>query len=180
MEDITYKYIPIERISYLKDELLRITQPGDLNDPFECRPVKLSIEEIHSLFNAFTTQQIEAINKMKISKDRRSELKNLLVRKFKSEKTKILKNESGNFRDKFDSDAYAKLNSKIGILSLSKRWDSILMWAHYTDAHKGLCIGFDSNEPFFKNFKSIASESKIFLPVIYADERTRIPIEQGK
>src|SRR5438105_1260976 len=35
---ILYKYLPPERITFLNDELLRFTQPGDLNDPFECIP----------------------------------------------------------------------------------------------------------------------------------------------
>lgn len=44
MDNIIYKYLPIERLSYLEDELLRITQPSDLNDPFECLPSPPSIE----------------------------------------------------------------------------------------------------------------------------------------
>lgn len=30
-----------------------------------------------------------------------------------------------------------------GVLSLSKRWDSILMWTHYSQNHSGFCIGID-------------------------------------
>lgn len=33
-----YKYLPPKRISYLKDQLLRGTQPNALNDPFEFQP----------------------------------------------------------------------------------------------------------------------------------------------
>lgn len=29
------------------------------------------------------------------------------------------------------------------ILCLSERWDSMLMWAHYGDSHRGLCLQFD-------------------------------------
>lgn len=35
-----YKYLPIDRKDYLKNEFLRFTQPNDLNDPFECLPQK--------------------------------------------------------------------------------------------------------------------------------------------
>ena len=34
-----YKYLPPDRKTYLDDELLRFTQPGALNDPFECIPI---------------------------------------------------------------------------------------------------------------------------------------------
>lgn len=37
------------------------------------------------------------------------------------------------------------INETYGIFSLSAKNDNILMWAHYSDFHKGICIGFDSN-----------------------------------
>ena len=33
--------------------------------------------------------------------------------------------------------------SYIGICCFSKRKDNILLWSHYADAHKGVCLGFD-------------------------------------
>ena len=30
----------------------------------------------------------------------------------------------------------------LGVLSLSERFDSILMWSHYANHHKGFCLGF--------------------------------------
>lgn len=35
-----------------------------------------------------------------------------------------------------------------GVLSLSARNDSILMWSHYADHHKGLCLGYKNNLGF--------------------------------
>lgn len=34
-------------------------------------------------------------------------------------------------------------DTKLGILSLSKRYDDELLWAHYADSHKGFCIEYD-------------------------------------
>jgi hypothetical protein len=31
----------------------------------------------------------------------------------------------------------------VGIISLSARCDSLLMWSHYADSHRGFCLGFD-------------------------------------
>lgn len=36
----------------------------------------------------------------------------------------------------------AKMLSAHGVLSLSARWDSSLMWSHYGDSHRGICLGF--------------------------------------
>src|SRR5437879_3144630 len=30
-----------------------------------------------------------------------------------------------------------------GVLCLSRSWNHILMWSHYGDKHKGICLGFD-------------------------------------
>lgn len=30
-----------------------------------------------------------------------------------------------------------------GLLCFSENWTDLIMWAHYADAHKGLCLGFD-------------------------------------
>ena len=34
-------------------------------------------------------------------------------------------------------------NQQFGVLSLSGIWNSILMWSHYADYHKGFCVGFN-------------------------------------
>ena len=41
------------------------------------------------------------------------------------------------------------INKAQGILSLSRSNDSLLMWAHYADAHRGYVLGLDEAHPFF-------------------------------
>jgi hypothetical protein len=41
------------------------------------------------------------------------------------------------------------MDSKSGVLCMSKNWDSPLMWAHYADSHKGIVLGFDVPERAF-------------------------------
>jgi hypothetical protein len=41
------------------------------------------------------------------------------------------------------------LNDANGILCMSEAWDSPLMWAHYSDSHKGMVLGFDVPEGAF-------------------------------
>jgi len=33
-----------------------------------------------------------------------------------------------------------------GVLSLSATWDSALMWSHYADEHRGICIEYDTRD----------------------------------
>jgi hypothetical protein len=47
----------------------------------------------------------------------------------------------------------------VGVVSLSARRDSLLMWAHYADSHRGYCLGFDQAQ-FVKH--------ALCRPVIYS------------
>lgn len=42
-----------------------------------------------------------------------------------------------------------------GVLSLSERWNSVLMWSHYADNHRGMCIEFDTTELPHPNLKAV-------------------------
>ena len=37
----------------------------------------------------------------------------------------------------------AQLNSKRGVICFSKAWENPVLWSHYADKHKGICLGFD-------------------------------------
>lgn len=59
--------------------------------------------------------------------------------------------------DHFTSGAYWKdnyekylnnIDARFGILSLTTKRDNLLMWSHYTNSHKGYCIGFDKKVLF--------------------------------
>lgn len=43
----------------------------------------------------------------------------------------------------------SQFNDDTAIFCMSQVWDSILMWAHYADSHKGFAVGFDMSHPFF-------------------------------
>ena len=43
----------------------------------------------------------------------------------------------------------SQFNDDTAIFCMSQVWDSVLMWAHYADSHKGFAVGFDMSHPFF-------------------------------
>lgn len=46
--------------------------------------------------------------------------------------------------------------SKVGVCCFSKNKENLLMWSHYADSHRGICLEFDDKlEPFSKNFEVI-------------------------
>lgn len=42
------------------------------------------------------------------------------------------------------------------LLCLSNKWSNPLLWSHYADNHRGLCLGFDASTTYFKpiNYQS--------------------------
>lgn len=54
-----------------------------------------------------------------------------------------------------------------GIISFSKDWNNPLLWAHYGDKHKGICLGFDIHGSHIKE-------------VTYYPERMTIDLDMDK
>jgi hypothetical protein len=54
-------------------------------------------------------------------------------------------------QDKFQKQLNYDVNRTFGIVSLSQIPNDILMWSHYSDSHKGFCVGLDLKY-IFKNF----------------------------
>ena len=156
-----YKYLPVDRIDYLESELLRFTQPIDLNDPFECLPGKPSSEEYDRAVEQIC-QSLYAQTSSSVEKEN--------IKKWASEL--LTENLYNNAND--------SVNAEIGILSLSKNWNSTLMWSHYTDCHKGYCIGFNKNHSFFEKYiNNNGTKSKILKEVVYSKNRVQIPMDMN-
>jgi len=153
-----YKFLPIERISYLEDELLRFTQPNDLNDPFECFPQEINETKLYA-----------SITKLLISNNSRIK---------KNEIDEIFNKIKNNVLENFIEKAYEKTNQQTGILSLTKEWNNTLMWSHYTNSHKGFCVGFNSGDHFFTDINMRDKEyAKHTKEVVYSDKRAEINVD---
>lgn len=137
---IVYKYRSWKDLKHrniLLNNIIYFTSPEKFNDPFDCRIVEN--------YNLIEDNEVEEWLKDKVL--------------FHSGKTfpesecdtkyEELKAEFAN-RDKFQAKKnikqYEQQNKHYGIISLSFRWNSILMWSHYGDNHKGFCIGFNEEK----------------------------------
>lgn len=56
------------------------------------------------------------------------------------------------------------VTSHVGVMCLSEVHDDILMWAHYANSHRGVCLVFNPAEPFFATAQ----------PVHYREERPHV------
>lgn len=64
--------------------------------------------------------------------------------------------------DKFNEDLHKDINDTFGILSLSSERDNYLMWSHYSNSHKGFCVGLNT-----KLLIKQVGEEIYFEPIIY-------------
>lgn len=168
-----YKYLPIERLTYLEDQYLRFTPPGDLNDPFECLPQKPSKLEIQELVLTVAKRLVGSVDVKAMGNNKFLEI----IEKHLQD---IEKNVEANLLERYYSAAQSSTNAKVGILSLSKNWNSTLMWSHYTEAHRGFCVGFDNEHIFFNDeISNDGEKSKFTKEVKYSTDRVKVPMTIG-
>lgn len=155
-----YKYRSFEDYNYeeiFTDAKVYFASPSEFNDPFESKPKIVGLKSL---------------------KDRQEYAKNYIKREHANlpfKKRAALERKfiirlaaTGSVKEDIHS-----LLEQYGILCLSREWDKILMWSHYSKSHTGFCIGLDFDEELDDDF-NFASE------VIYKDKFPEISPELFK
>lgn len=131
---IAYKYCEPDRIDVLENGMIRFTQPADFNDPFEASPSFSGNRP--DLDGALLAQYL---------KDAEPCTPQVPLQRLADGAQNIV-----CLRRRFALDYSAKLSEHFVALCLSRSRSNLLMWAHYTDCHRGFVIGFDTDSEFFK------------------------------
>lgn len=161
-----YKYLSPERLSVIDDFKIRFTQPSHLNDPFEAAPLvnTTAYEECEKIIEALS-EDVQCD-----TDEERAEL----------EAVKAELKEEARARSspqKIGEGLTALINKAQGVLSLSRTNDSLLMWAHYADSHRGYVLGLDETHPFFNRPDGNGQPTKP-RNVIYTSRR--MVVEAGR
>jgi hypothetical protein len=151
-----HKFCTSDRaIQILQNQQVYLAKPSDMNDPFE-----------------FTTR-IEIPTDKKQRED--------IVRLFASRELKIkpeqltedLVLECVNNDDYFNTISLAiiseleTLKNNSGMTCFCRTYNNKLLWAHYADQYKGVCLVFNN----LKDNNSLLKES---MPVIYTDDKIKL------
>ena len=104
-------------------------RPLDFNDPFECRA---------QLTFLMSRLQREIFLRKGARKRFPSDDKNTRQRKIKQARIRLMSNPE------FYKSTYEDFLRTTGLYCLSEKNDDILMWSHYSNGHRGLCIEFDA------------------------------------
>lgn len=122
-----YKYMRAENvIKLLESKTLWFSSPKNFNDPFDCNVDLLDFTPSHEGIKEFINQKVSG---------------NRATRR-----EEIAKNKRDPFRIKSQVAGQTQTNfHKSGVCCYSEVNDNILMWSHYSDNHKGVCLKFNSS-----------------------------------
>ena len=124
----------------LTENEIFMASPGSFNDPFDCRiPENYHLLNTQEKIDQFM-EHIESNHQDKLSKISKSD-----IEKISNNFKKRFKNLEEVQQD-YENHFFKQTNDCYGVLSLSKKWNSLLMWSHYGNNHKGFCIGFNENK----------------------------------
>ncbi|WP_447928373.1 DUF2971 domain-containing protein [Vreelandella sp. EE27] len=175
---ILYKYLSTERIDVLRNNSIRFTQPGDLNDPFEFEPY---------IYETVSNDNINKIVMSKLHQDyithnawaKNMPLDFFILMNYKNYKEMVL-----NMWGLSEPLALKRMTFFIKhfflVLSLSREYDHELMWSHYAENGKGFAIGFDATHKFFTNQdKDELNNTRTIEKgdVEYSDDRPNVTLE---
>lgn len=140
----------VERI-FTHNELY-FPKPSEFNDPFDCSPTA-SLEATDEQF----AEYLDGLYKRRMPHlsraDRRLSVKNAMKDRVRNHKSHLaLQTLAGSL---------SQVVELAGVLSLSAKCDHILMWSHYADSHRGVCLRFkaSSTTPFFGRAQRVSYQT---------------------
>lgn len=175
-----FKYLHPERTAVLKDATVRFSSPKVLNDPFElqphifdvCTPSELR-QTIKSLLPKHFEEAYERYTKQFGPVLSLQQYSSLAEPKVTEEVRRMWATVIRERLPEFRQVLHDKVSESFGILCLSESPDSLLMWAHYSDAHQGFLIECDSESAFFKQQRTPDDDFRYLRKVHYQEERLK-------
>lgn len=133
------------------------TSPIKFNDPFDCQiPPSLEVATDAQLKQSYRRSLTEMYPEWSRNK---------------------VKSEAKNYREAYEAGDWSRIGAdwenaialRFGILSLTTISDSVLMWSHYAEKHKGVCVGLDKKrlESFVHGFSADATTAYHLAEVDY-------------
>lgn len=156
-----YKYIHFqncsdEKIDSFKNNKLYLSSPVNFNDPYDCEFNTDILEQIQYVVKKFEKSEMQ-----KVASNREERR---ILQKQTKHIDKEIRQDIENFCKVLESE-WEKFRKTIAVCCLSELVDSMLMWCHYADSYKGVCIAYD--------FKELMQKGMV-LPVVYTDELTSL------
>lgn len=147
MPDNLYKYrsFGVNALRAITEAEAFYAKPSTFNDPLDCDPtIDMDIDRVH----------LERLLHRMLLKHKSDEEARNDIGYFR-----YMSSEYGDYKTEPDVENYLmrmlandikrKLDSELGnegVFSLSNSWKKGLMWSHYADEHRGICIEYDTRD----------------------------------
>jgi len=139
--------------------------PKSFNDPYDCRItdrfIKRSRKELDQYINTMAIEHFQDTERM--GQNFEHVLKDFESRVF----------DTANYQKEQDEIHFKMQDDYFGVLSLTKRWNSILMWSHYSNFHQGFCVGI-KGPSLLAIGRQRGKGGKVFYKTKYPDLPLRI------
>ncbi|MBT4994346.1 MAG: DUF2971 domain-containing protein [Candidatus Marinimicrobia bacterium] len=131
--DELYKYRVVNKHleDMLKNQRIYLPSPIKFNDPFDCYPRVKYYRDPDKQYEYFLTE-------LGVEYPNESMIKLAPIAK------SMVKNSTWDGRDL--RSIIRKMLTRYGVFSLSELNDNLLMWSHYADSHRGVCLIFDTSD----------------------------------
>ena len=131
------------------------------NDPFDLRPV----------FSLLAPKAMQVKDFERLSKKFEPQLNRQIRRK---EARQAVGNSLNSARRQATEEAIQELHAQhitdqVGVLCVSTKRDDILMWSHYADSHRGVCLEFDGHFAFMAHAQKVQYTHKRSPINVYVD-----------
>ncbi len=174
-----YKYMDFK--GFFDNFMIRFTQPMDLNDKRECRPI-LEIANPDSYIQAMETRQraeyTQALGQI-YSHLTPSQLAKVIDQAVAVQRRDFSENREQwiqKFRDIF----MKNVNRYIGVLSLTTKTNDPKMWWDYGNKNTGFLIGFKDGSQFLTRRDNDNPMCGELLPVQYDNNRPTVLVHPGR
>ena len=164
-----YKYISWEKDYHRKivlENKIFYSSVRNFNDPFDAtiplRYDKGTDEQIFDLFVKIIRRNDPKLTDDEVKRIARNELRNDDVRN-----DKRIQNTIDNQRE--------IIATKYGIFSTSRKYNSVLMWSHYSNLHKGVCVRLNC-EKLNKYFEKECPQNDLIIVWYDTEYRKDYPV----
>ncbi|SFQ71598.1 Protein of unknown function [Flavobacterium akiainvivens] len=149
-----YKYRALSErtIDILEKNYIWLAEIASLNDPFECSiqfdnneclRKYYGSQDFHDLFVQMTDKALSSAEIRLLTKSQKPYEEYIKICAAKNIPLKLSPEQQlSKVQDRW-SEIISETNRKLRICSFSLNNDSLLLWSHYAEEHKGICIEYD-------------------------------------
>jgi hypothetical protein len=157
-----YKYqaITLETLENQKTRSIWFSSPSAFNDPFDC-----ALQVISPDLSQMDTERALAWARLHVPAQYQAQIADQLQPSEEFRQAITI-----SVQQFFEKQRAVELE-KYGISCFSAKNDDLLMWGHYANGHRGICLEFDTNKEPFMNARPVTYSNTVplFSPIDILD-----------